>query len=74
MTVTAISQGSHSGTWYYGFLYSDWNGRRCGNKNIISVSIPDTIKPVKATTYDVCVKVKDNQDNVVKKYFSLTVK
>ena len=33
-----------------------------------------TIKPIKATIYDVCVKVKDNQDNIVKRYFEITVR
>ena len=32
-----------------------------------------TFKPAAATTYDVCVKVKDSDGTIVKKYFTLTV-
>ena len=32
-----------------------------------------SIKPLKATDYDICVKVRDGSGTVEKKYFSLTV-
>ena len=73
VSVKASATGG-AGNYTYAVYYkkksdSNWTVKQDFDKNT-AVSI----KPVKATAYDICVKVKDSIGNVDKKYFSVTVK
>ena len=71
--VSCSATGS-TGYYQYAVYYKKTSDTKWTTKQSYSSNNTVTIKPAKATTYDVCVKVKDNQNNEVKKYFTVTVK
>ena len=71
--VNCSATGS-TGFYQYAIYYKKTSDTKWTTKQSYSSNNTATIKPAKATTYDVCVKVKDNQNNEVKKYFKVTVK
>ena len=71
--VSCSATGS-TGYYQYAVYYKKTSDTKWTTKQSYSSNNTVTIKPAKATTYDVCVKVKDNQNNEVKKYFKVTVK
>ncbi len=71
--VSCSATGS-TGYYQYAVYYKKTSDTKWTTKQSYSSNNAVTIKPAKATTYDVCVKVKDNQNNEVKKYFIVTVK
>ena len=72
LKVTATAAGG-AGSYKYGVYYkkstSDKWTTAQNYANVASV----TFTPKVATKYDVCVKVKDSKDTIVKKYFTVTV-
>ena len=71
--VSCSATGS-TGYYQYAVYYKKTSDTKWTTKQSYSSNNTVTIKPAKATTYNVCVKVKDNQNNEVKKYFTVTVK
>ena len=71
-TVTA-SATAPSG-YKYAFYYKQTAQSTWTEKQAFSTNKSVAIKPAKATTYDICIKVKDTSGNIQKKYFTLTVK
>ena len=71
--VNCSATGS-TGYYQYAVYYKKTSDTKWTTKQSYSSNNTVTIKPAKATTYNVCVKVKDNQNNEVKKYFTVTVK
>ena len=62
-----------SGEYLYAVYYkktsdSKWTKKQDFNENNVV-----SVKPAKATAYEICVKVKDESDTVVKKYFNVNV-
>ena len=73
-TVTVnMSAFGGSGEYLYAVYYkktsdSKWTKKQDFNENNVV-----SVKPAKATAYEICVKVKDESDTVVKKYFNVNV-
>ena len=73
-TITATGSATGGiGEYQYQILYkqtaqSSWTKAQDFNTNSVV-----TFKPAKATTYDVCVKVKDSNGTIVKKFFTVQV-
>ncbi len=63
-----------TGTYTYAFYYKQTSQTKWTESQGFGTNNRVFIKPAKATTYDICVKVKDSAGTVVKKYFTLTVK
>ncbi len=72
VTVKAAATGG-SGTYTYGVYYKKATGTKWTTAQSYNANTTVTIKPAAATTYDICVKVKDSDGTIVKKYFTLTV-
>ena len=70
--VSCSAKGS-TGFYQYAVYYKKTSDTKWTTKQNYSGNYSTSIKPAKATTYDVCVKVKDNLNNEAKKYFILTV-
>ncbi len=70
--VNAKATGS-TGFYQYAFYYKKAADTKWTTKQGFKANSIVTIKPSKATTYDICVKIKDNKGTVVKKYFTLEV-
>lgn len=71
-TVTLDVQNSKSGN-TYAVLYKKKTDTKWTVKQNYSENTQVTIKPAKATDYQVCVKVKDSTGTIYKKYFTLKV-
>ena len=71
--VSCSATGS-TGYYQYAVYYKKTSDTTWTTKQSYSSNNTVTIKPATDTTYDVCVKVKDNKNNEVKKYFTVTVK
>ena len=63
-----------TGTYTYAFYYKQTSQTKWTESQGFGTNNRVFIKPAKASTYDICVKVKDSAGTVVKKYFTLTVK
>jgi len=61
------------GDYTYAALYKKKADKKWTVKQNYSTNDVITIKPAKATDYDVCVKVKDSTGKIVKKFFELKV-
>ena len=70
--VTAAAVGG-SGTYTYGVYYKKAASATWSTAQAYSTNKTVTITPAAATTYDVCVKVKDSSGTIAKKYFTVTV-
>ena len=73
ITANAVAEGG-SGSYQYAVYYKKTSDTKWTTGQNYASNNTVTVKPAKATTYDVCVKVKDNQNNEVKKFFTVTVK
>ena len=71
--ITCSATGS-SGFYQYAVFYKKTSSKNWTTKQDYSPNSLVTIKPSAKTSYEVCVKVKDNFGNVSKKYFTVTVK
>lgn len=72
VTVTASASGG-SGSYTYGVYYKKSTSSTWSTAQSYSSNKTVTITPASATTYDICVKVKDTSGTITKKYFTLTV-
>ncbi len=72
VTLTGSATG---GTGYYNFamLYKKTSDSNWTTAQTFKPNETVTIKPAKATTYDVCIKVQDSNGTVEKKFFTLKV-
>ncbi len=73
VTVNAAAQGG-SGSYQYAVFYKKTSDSSWTTKQAYSANSTVTIKPGKATTYDICVKAKDSENHEAKTYFTVTVK
>ena len=72
VTVTGIATNGIS-PYQYAYYYKKTSDTSWTTVKDYSTTTSVSIKPTVATTYDVCVNVKDSNDVVVSKYFKLTV-
>ena len=72
VTVKCNASGG-SGFYNYAVYYKKTSDSKWTTKQDYKSTSTVTIKPAKATVYDICVKVKDNTGREVKKYFKLNV-
>ena len=71
-TVTVTARASETDC-TYAVLYKKTSDKKWTVKQNYSTNQTITIKPAKATDYQICVKVKDSTGNIVKKFFNLSV-
>ena len=69
-TVTASASGGSK----YAFFYKKTSDSSWTTAKDFSTTKSVAIKPAKATTYEICIKVKMSDGSVQKKYFKVTVK
>ena len=62
------------GGYTYAMLYKKTSDTKWTTKQDFKANTTVDIKPAKATTYDVCIKVKDKSGTIVKKFFTVDVK
>ena len=72
VTVKASATGGKGG-YKYAALYKKKADAKWTVKQNYSTNADITIKPAKATDYDVCIKVQDEMGTIIKKFFSVTV-
>ena len=72
ITATGKATGG-TGTYQYQVVYKQTAQTSWTTAQNFASNAKVTFKPAAATTYDVCVKVKDSDGTIVKKYFTLTV-
>ena len=72
VTLTGKATGG-IGSYTYSMLYKKTSDTKWTTKQDFKANSKVDIKPANATTYDVCVKVKDASGTVEKKFFKLTV-
>lgn len=72
VTVTGAAAGG-SGTYTYGVYYKKSSSSSWVTAQSYSSTKTVTIRPAAATTYNICVKVKDSSGTISKKYFTVTV-
>ncbi len=72
ITATGKATGG-TGTYQYQVVYKQTSQTKWTTAQNFSTNATVTFKPAKATTYDVCVKVKDSNGTIVKKFFTVTV-
>ena len=70
--VNFSAQGG-AGSYLYGVYYKKTSDTKWTTKQDFKDNTTVSVKPAKATTYDICVKVKDSDNTIVKKYFKVTV-
>ena len=73
ITLTGKATGG-TAPYTYAYCYKKTSSKTWTTAKTWSSSTSVSIKPAYATTYDVCIKVKDSKGTVAKKYFTLTVK
>ena len=72
LTITSSAKGG-SGSYTYGVYYKQTSQSKWTTAQDFSSNKIVSLKPAKSTNYDICVKVKDSQGTVAKKYFTVTV-
>ena len=72
ITATGKATGGN-GTYQYQVVYKQTSQTKWTTAQSFSTNSTVTFKPAKATTYDVCIKVKDSAGTIVKKFFTVTV-
>ena len=72
ITVTASAQGGE-GDYLYQVVYKKKTDTKWATAQNFAANNVVTIKPASAVDYDVCVKVKDANGDIVKKFFDVTV-
>ena len=73
VSILAVANGG-SGKYEYAFYYKKAQDESWTAINEFGHCLRAEFTPKKATAYDICVKVKDSNGRVEKKYFTLTVK
>ena len=73
INISCSATGS-SGFYQYAVLYKKASSEKWTTSQNYSPNNSIAIKPTSRTTYNICVKVKDNFGNISKKYFEVTVK
>ncbi len=73
VTVTSAAEGG-KGDYTYAVFYKKNDSQKWTTVHRYTDDAETPIKPLNATTYRICVKVKDVEENVAKKYFTITVK
>ncbi len=73
ITATGAASGG-TGSYTYAVLYKQKTQSNWTTAQNFSSTKSVSIKPANATTYDVCIKVKDSSGTIVKKFFDVTVK
>ncbi|MBQ5560053.1 MAG: hypothetical protein IIT46_09810, partial [Lachnospiraceae bacterium] len=73
VTVNGSATGG-VGNYTYAVYYKQktqtkWTTKQDFNKNSVI-----SVKPAQATDYDICIKIRDDNGTVAKKYFTVTVK
>ena len=72
VTVNGSATGG-AGNYTYAVLYKQKSQSKWTTKQDFNDNADVSIKPAQATDYDICVKVKDKDGTIVKKYFTVTV-
>ena len=72
VTANCLAQGG-MGEYQYQVVYKQTSQTKWTTAQAFSENTSVTFKPAKATTYDVCVKVKDSNGTIVKKFFTVQV-
>ena len=72
VTINAKADGGE-GDYTYAVLYKKKADTKWTVKQNYSTVDTITVKPAKATDYDICVKVQDSTGNIVKKFFTVKV-
>ena len=72
VTVSAKASGG-AGSYQYNVLYKQKSQSKWTTVQAYKANATVSIKPANATTYDICVKVKDSNGTEVKKYFTVKV-
>jgi len=72
ITVNASATGGEGG-YLYQVVYKKKTDTKWTTKQNFAQNTTVTITPASAVEYDVCVKVKDSQGNIEKKFFEVTV-
>ena len=72
ITATAKSTGG-TGEYLYQVVYKQKTQSKWTTAQAYKTNSTVTFKPAKATAYDVCVKVKDSNGTIVKKFFTVQV-
>ena len=72
VTVSAKASGG-AGSYQYNVLYKQKSQSKWTTAQAYKANTTVSIKPENATTYDICVKVKDSNGTEVKKYFTVKV-
>ena len=72
ITVNGLAQGG-MGEYQYQVVYKQTSQSKWTTAQAFSENATVTFKPAKTTTYDVCVKVKDSNGTIVKKFFTVQV-
>ena len=70
--ITGSAQGG-AGNYLYGVYYKKTSDTKWTTKQDFKSNNTVSIKPAHATTYAICIKVKDSDNTIVKKYFKVTV-
>lgn len=72
ITAKASATGG-TGSYTYAFYYKQKSQSKWTVKQDFSTKTSVSIKPAKATDYDICIKAKDKSGTLVKKYFTVKV-
>ena len=72
VTVKGSATGG-AGDYAYAVFYKQKLQTKWTTKQDFNENTAVSIKPAQATDYDICIKVKDKDDTIAKKYFSVTV-
>ena len=72
VTLTGSATGG-AGSYTYSFLYKKKTDTKWTTKQGFAANNVVSITPANAVAYDVCIKVKDADGTIVKKFFDLTV-
>ena len=72
ITANGLAQGG-MGEYQYQVVYKQTSQSKWTTAQAFSENATVTFKPAKTTTYDVCVKVKDSNGTIVKKFFTVQV-
>ena len=62
-----------AGNYQYAVYYKKTSDTKWTTKQNFNTNAQIAVQPAKATTYDICVKVKDSSNAIVKKYFKVEV-
>ena len=72
VTINAAVKGG-IGSYTYGVYYKQTSQSKWTTAQDFSSNAVITFKPTTATTYDVCIKIKDEEGTLVKTYLKITV-